>query len=332
MRNRTSRFRETALEGRKVASWKIAFLIATSYAGFLASLPAAEYKDRQNYLAYATYPGLILDRYLAQGWSATFSNEPLWLVLNIALSKMMPPQLVVSFIVFAGALVTALYAVRHCSAGVLCCVLALVFVPVIKNYIIHIRQGFAVALFLSGIWSPRLSLKLALLSSAAFVHSSFLFVAPLYAISRYRPVVTLRPMIRVGLYLVIGVILAVSFGYVASALGARQADDIAEGFAGGSGLGWLFWVGILSMMLLEGRGYHRENSFSIAMVISFLSGYFLLEGAARIFESGVLLVVLSCFRLSGVRLHVSLSMLAIYLASSWISRLSMPHFGWAYGF
>lgn len=302
--------------------------LAVGYGVLLASLPAEGYKDRNNYLGHATYSSVLIERYLERGWLPYLSNEPLWLHVNSVLSNFFYPEQVVRILIFCGAATTATYVLRNTDRRVYWCVLILFLAPLLKNYVIHLRQGFAIAIFLTGVSCTKTIPRYSILALAPFAHSSFAFVSLLYfSVDAFKRIGFSAP-VRLTLYAALAIALAAAFGVVAGSLGARQAEtDIIES-GGGSGLGMVMWMLVLFAFVAEGKHFQREHAFAIAMVTTYVCSYFLIAAAPRIFESGIVLVLLACMALTGNRFRFVAAILIFYFALTSFSRFMLPSFGW----
>lgn len=126
------------------------FVISIVYAAVLTSMPLDAFKDRANYLVYATSPLEILMRYISGGGASVAFNEPAWLLLNIGLGSFLEPENVVRALIFFPAFTTSFFVLRSNPRN---CIFLLAFLlapQIIKNNITHLRQGVAISVFLLG--------------------------------------------------------------------------------------------------------------------------------------------------------------------------------------
>lgn len=134
--------------------------------------------------------------------------------------------------------------------------------------------------------------------------------------------------VRAFFYVLLGVSFGTCLGFIASALGARQADGYEFTMANVSGLGFIFWLGVLVLYFLEGREFLNRCSFSVGVLLFYLSTYFFIEITARIFESAMLLVLVAGLSLTGWRRLVFISAFIAYLLLGYYFRLDQPGLGW----
>ncbi|HTG56254.1 MAG TPA: EpsG family protein [Niabella sp.] len=304
------------------------FLVAVGYAYVLASQPVDGFVDRVNYLVYAGESSAIFDRYLSQGVTTLIFNEPIWLLHNTLLSLFLAPEGVVAATIFLASYITAYLILKFSPAHFILLVLYLLLPQVLKNNIIHLRQGLAIAVFLLGWFSSRPNVRYFCFFLACFIHSSFIIILFLYALNeffvRFRYGSDLRAVIVACIGLLAGV-----FGiWVAGVLGARQADQYADGAVAVSGLGFVFWVTIAGIFLRQGKFFLRNNSLQFSIIVFYLSTYFFLPVAARVFESAILLVLLSALQLTSYRRYTFIGLFFCYFLIQWSSRILLPGFGW----
>ncbi|BCX02585.1 MAG: hypothetical protein KatS3mg053_0523 [Candidatus Roseilinea sp.] len=298
----------------------VAFLGASIYAIVLVSLPLLDFKDRANYLAYAEYPVAILQAYVELGPAALLSNEPLWLAINIVLASFLAPEDVVRVIIFVPAFVVAWITLQSSPKHVIWLMLVLLYPVVIKNHIIHLRQGVAVALFLAGLALRREWLRYMLIGATPFIHSSFFFVIGIGTLAQLSRRLRFATDLFVILFVLVTLAVVLSLEGLASVLGARQANqyDLRQGTVV-SGAGFVLWLAVLILMMLEGKCYLRQHRFAVAVILFYLGTYFFVPITARVFESmliPVLLAGLALTRWRGVAFKVTIASFGLVL---WLS-------------
>lgn len=308
-----------------------AVAIPLLYATILASLPLDVFKDRANYLVYAEHSDAIFLGNLISGWDKLIFNEPAWLLVNIALGLFLTPEGVIRVIIFVPAFLVAHVAIRHAQGTGLWIILLLLFPQVVKNHIIHLRQGLAVSLFLVAFFSSSRTIRLSLTTLAAFVHSSFLIVVAIWVMLYMVSVFRFSPRLLIHIHMAGVAALSASLVAVAEVLGARQADLYAAWDAGGSGLGFLAWGLVFIIFISAGRSFLRTNLFAVGALSFYLAGYFLFPVAARVFESMLLTVLLASTSLSGWRRHFMLFFLLVFGFVGYALRLHEPWLGWGMG-
>src|SRR5690625_4311379 len=168
----------------KAARWFLVLLLAALYGWTVSQLPNEGFKDFTNYLVYANNSWNILEGRTQKGLFSMLANEPLWLILNSFLASFLSPENTVRALIFLSGFTVSATLLHNSRVEQIHWVLLFLLLPaVIKNHLIHIRQGVAIALFLYGWFSSSRPLKWILLSLTPFIHASFFFVLAILAFS-----------------------------------------------------------------------------------------------------------------------------------------------------
>lgn len=291
----------------------VVFLLSITYAFFLSNLKIDAFKDRENYFVYASNSWDILNANLSQSIIGTLSNEPLWLLVNSILSLFLIPENVVRCLIFFSSFVTAYFLLNISPKNIIFLILILIFPQVIKNYIIHLRQGVALAIFILGWFSVNNNKKILFFLLAPFIHTSFFFIITLLGFSYLIKRMRLNYDVGMVFYILISLFLGLNLTYISSFFKARQAETYAFTADNISGLGFIFWIFILLTYLVEGRSFIQKNILSINFLVFYLVLYFFVEVSGRIFESVTVFVLMSGIFLTGLRKVLFLSGFIFYL-------------------
>lgn len=303
------------------------FIFASLYGVLLASFPMEGVTDRSNYLVYAGSSLVISARYLSSGLLSFFSNEPLWLGINILLSQYFTPEQTVRIVAGFPAFIVAYHVLRYNPRYFIFLLFLLLLPAVMKNHVGHMRQGVAISIFIMGWFATKNSLRFFLIVLTPFIHASFFFILFLFGVNWIITKIKFAIDVKVLVYIIVGLVIGVLIGFLASSLGARQGDSDL-GVAEVSGLGFLFWTSILALYFIEGKDFCRKNSFTISILIFYLNTYFLFGATARVFESGLLLVVLSGLCLKQWRKQVFYMVFGAYFLIQYSNRMMQPNLGW----
>lgn len=302
-------------------------VLALAYGFALASLPLEGFQDRSNYLTYAETAPLILFGYLQDGWLSVLANEPAWLAINAGLSLWLPPETIVRVLIFVSATTVAYTILRLGPQHFLWLLLFLLVPNVIKNYVIHLRQGIAIAVFMLGWQSSSRFWRAAFFAAAPLIHASYFFVLLLLALSRLTREFKFAADLRFLSFLISGLGTALTLGVLAQAVGARQAEVYEFTMDQISGVGFVFWFFILLIFMIDRREFLTRHSFAVGAIVFYLSSYFFVEVSGRIFESAILVVLLAGLDLRGWRRGIFVGAILSFSCASWIVRLSQPALG-----
>lgn len=304
------------------------FLLALIFASVLASLPVDAFVDRDNYLLYVTNSAELITRGLNEGLAHFFTNEPLWLFVNMLLSLVFSDQETVRIIIFFSAFVSSYLILKIDSRFFFILFLFLLLPQVLKNYVIHLRQGFCVSVFLLGWFARGKYSRNLLILLTPFIHASFFFVVAVYYCNISLRFLKFSSGLRVMSFALVGGAASLLTLALASSLGARQAGVYGENNLEISGLGFVFWSAVAFVYFSQGKEFIKENGFQIGMLIFYLSTYFFLPVSARIFESALILILVSGLQLTFWRLQAYLLLFLFYFVMQWYPRFFQPGLGW----
>ena len=305
-------------------------LIALVYGGILAGLPLEVFKDRGNYLVYADYSFLLLLEYFSKGVITGLANEPVWLLINAGLSLFFDPETTLRIIIGMPASTVAYLILRADPKNFIWLLLFLLLPQIIKNHIVHLRQGFAISIFLLGWFSNSRPLCWFLWLLTPFIHAAFFIVLALLTLTKIASKFWLATDFRNALVVVAGLSVGVSLASIAQYLGARQALIYDFTIGQVSGLGFLFWMMVLIVLISQGRSFMRQHAFAIGTIVFYLSTYFLIEVTGRIFESTILILLLTGLQMSRWRRIIFISMIMSYEILSYVLRLNQPWLGFGF--
>lgn len=308
---------------------------ALAYASVLTYINNSGFNDHQFYVEYAINAPYLMHVYWSRGILSFLFNEPVWLALNRFLGALLGPEEVIRVFVFISAFITAFVAIRQQRKGgyLILFLLFLLLPQVIKNNIIQLRQGLAIAIFIMGWYSNRRVLRWATTIIAPFIHSSFFFIwvilAGIKLLSAVRIAGSKLSLTMKLLCITAVCILMAMLGVaVAAFLGARQGAGYERWGEDVSGLGFMFWLCILFTYLGQGKDFVRENLLSISVIVFYLAAYFVSPISARVFESALLILLISGVSLTSWRKWSYVTLFAFYFSLEWYQRLGQPLLGW----
>tara|TARA_R110002072_G_scaffold242550_3_gene401314 strand:- start:1335 stop:2330 length:996 start_codon:yes stop_codon:yes gene_type:complete len=304
-----------------------AIFLSTIYAFLVSGITGEGFLDYQNYLNYANYSSITLNANLSSGLLRVLANEPIWLLLNASIGKFFPPEATVRLIIFLSSFFASVVLFRFRALPFWGAMLILLIPLVLKNYLVHLRQGVAVAIFLLG-WSTGRFRNYSIAAFiAAFVHSSFFFVVMLLLFTRFQRFAKLSSLLRVLSFLAFASGIIFSLDAMLAFSGARQAESQSEASISASGLAFVFWLSILFIFLMQGVRFVKDHSYEIGFLVFYLTAYFVSVFSGRIFESVVVTIFNAGFSLSGWRRQAFVSSFLFLFVFSWYVAQGLPLYG-----
>jgi hypothetical protein len=305
--------------------------VAVTYGFVLSQLPDVHFKDFNNYLVYAESSWIIALRYADGGILRILSNEPVWLLMNAGLGLFFDPDTVVRTIIFVGATSIAWLILSHYPKHFFWLILFLFLPQIIKNYLIHLRQGAAIAVFLWGWFAVHRSARWLILGLTPFIHASFFFILALLALTWLLRSIRFAPDLKIIAYMSMAIAVGLSLGMLAELAGARQSGSYAFERPDVSGMGFLMWAMVFGVILTAGKTWLSQHAFETGILIFYLGTYWLIEVTARIFESGLIVLLLAGLSLPGWRRHAFLGIALGGGALAWVLRFGQSALGFASG-
>ncbi|WIY52439.1 hypothetical protein O9Z70_13370 [Devosia sp. YIM 151766] len=277
----------------------VCLLAALLYALPISSIPYYSMKDHANYVGHVLNGMQILGAYSGLNILLLPFQEPLWFAAVSLLGRILSPEATIQAMSIVPAFITAALVAKAQPRNYIAILLILTFPLVLKNNTAQIRQGVAIMFFLAGLLSERRQIKIVLMGLAPLIHVGFYIIGAVWivtwAISRMR----LSSELKVASIATICCLITITIPLMAVLTEARQGNEYQAIDPQGSGLAAIFWAGILAIFISGGREYINNNLFSIALLVSYLALYIFSPLAGRIWEAGVLFVLLSGFRLPG---------------------------------
>lgn len=262
---------------------------AVFYAVVTAAFPNAYFRDRDNYISYATDSATILSSY--DSLLLVLVNEPLFLLLNAFFSLFLPAELVPAVFVFFIAF-TLFYILVKKAKNALLAIAAVMLIfftaQVFHLQLVVLRQGVATSLFMwlaYFLWQKK-SFYL-LLPVLGFIHSSFFIVAAVFYADKFTTLFIGRKIfIRLLMQIILGLAVSLVGLYIAAILGVRQAsaDHVMGPVAVGGGNFILWSLVLVTLMSLSTKKLMSDPFYIIALLglAFYLSMYFLSPISGRL--------------------------------------------------
>ena len=315
---------------RKPDASRLAVVLSFFYAYVLAFvLPSEAFKDRENYLVYAADAGPAMARYLDAGILSFLVNEPVFLLANYVLSLFMEPQAVLSLLIFGFAFLFAFSMLGFNRKLIFWLLIALFLPQVLKNHVVQLRQGYAVALFTYAWLYLDGSKKWFMIGLTPFIHASFFIVGCFLAIYWFSSWVKLRFDLKSTVFFTISVLSVFLIFVVADMLGSRHALRYSDFDLNVSGGAFVFWSLVFAIFCFQPREWYEKHSFAALFVLVYLGMYFTFPLSGRVFESVLPLVLIAGFSTRGYYQYAFIILFLVYFLGQIFLALGQPLLGFA---
>lgn len=302
-------------------------IFSLCYATILASLPVDAFVDRDNYLRGVKTSEAFLALTASRGWMTVLANEPIWFTINVILKNYFSPDEAVRILIYIPAFIVPFTILRNNNKHALWLTFFLLAPQVMKNHVIHLRQGFGLSVFLIGYYAKPKWIRVTVMGASGFIHASFLIINAVGIAVEVARTIRFSPGLRIAIFAISFPVIGLLLHSIAGALGARQGGEYGIELDA-SGLGFLFWSSILVLMISAGSHFIRDHIFPLSVTLFYLSSYFFTPVSARIFESIILLVLLAGLSLRGWRRQAFLFSVVLYFLITLLLRIGQPWLGW----
>ena len=309
-------FEHDQMEDKHFKRKKSIYLIISLIIAFLLASPEdiTWARDRLSYLTYAESSWVIMERYISRGILPFLTNEPLFLAINIILSSVFSPDNVVRSIIVISTF-GVLYALGKISKYNFWILFFFLFIPqILKNHIIHLRQGLGLSFYLLGLISTNKFGRI-LKYASMFIHTSFVFLI----LFEFLDKIFKKINFNTGMRMLFSSILLTIFMFIVPSLaiffGDRRALEYDFTVAqDASGLGFLFWliVGGFFIFIIK-KDY--ITAISCYGIMFYLISYFFLDFAARIFENIIPLIIVATLNDSRKEIKVFYTIVFLFYGS-----------------
>ena len=101
----------------------------------------------------------LMEKYKTWGFLPLLANEPLWLMINASLAFFLSPETVLRSTYIHSSNGNCLDCFIKNPKNFVWLIIVLVYPSIVKNHIVHLRQGVAIAIFILGWFSNKTNLK-----------------------------------------------------------------------------------------------------------------------------------------------------------------------------
>ncbi|MDC3416602.1 EpsG family protein [Aquibacillus salsiterrae] len=259
-------------------------------------------RDRLNYLTYADSSWVIMQSYLNDSILSFLTNEPLFLLINIILSSFLSPENIVKFIIFLSTVIVLYSLGKLTNYNFFVLILFLLLPQIVKNHVIHLRQGLALSIYLLGLVNNQKRYGSILKYLSVFIHSSFIFLILFEFLEKILKKIKFNFTVRILFSAVFLILFIQLIPNLALLFGDRRSlvydFSIAES---ASGLGFLMWLVMGTLFILVVKKDYI-NTIACYGIVFYLLSYFFLDFSARIFENIIPLILVGVLNIQNIYL------------------------------
>ncbi|MEQ5634069.1 EpsG family protein [Providencia manganoxydans] len=290
--------------------------VAVVYAIALSSLPNEFFRDRGNYIIYASDTDNIISRYTGL---SLFSNEPLFLLINKFSSLFLSPELVPKLFVFFISFTICffiLYKSENFIIGLLGLIAILLLPQGFHLQFVILRQGIATCILLwitYFFWSKKYYLFYVFL--IGFIHSGvFIIFAFLVLDKLFLSFISKKITYRILFLLAFSILVSFFIMPLAEILTMRQAKEHVADNITISGGNFILYGFILIALLTQKKEIHRlDGIYNIAIIgLSIYIGmYFFTQLSGRLISSFIPFIICTLCYFGNARAYVLLILIIV---------------------
>jgi hypothetical protein len=302
-----------SLKHTKLFLFSLIYAFLWAFSDILHGIDFDNIRDRVYYLDYVNFE---LDQLLGNfeyNILIFLANEPLFSFMTVFLGNVFETDVaavrsLIIIISFVGA-----YYCYNKTRNIYLTLLIMFFGQVYVNYVMSLRQGAALALFLLGMLA-RGKVRNLFLFSAPFVHNSFFLTLFFYYTAKILTKYRIDFKVATLLITILNLIIFNTVLKMASFLGVRQAENyVMYGGADDSvsGLGFILWIFLLLIFLFgikyndqlyAEKNFYIEKKFlvyfSIISITFYLFSYVYVPPLARTIQNSALIILSASVYLS----------------------------------
>jgi hypothetical protein len=256
--------------------------------------------------------------------SSIVFQEPLYIVIVYFLSIFFSPQ-AIAIIIISFASSSSIFSLYKARPELLLIIILVFLLPqMMGKYIVHLRQGLAIAFFLTIFLYFKKNLFISSFI-AGLIHISFFAVIPIMILIRLTPK-NRNAILITSIALSIFTFIFFSQGLFAKLvffLDLRQANNYLFESNNISGLGFLYWS-VIYMIFFFQKKISESRTLSMNIIALYCTSYFWLNFISRILEAFIPLIFLE---LKLLNTYICYLALIFYLFISWQTRLQLPLYG-----
>jgi hypothetical protein len=271
---------------------------------YLLQIDILNITDRVRYHRQIEIIDIILNGTFAAGFYYNiFSEIVYWCIIFFLSLFNLSPSIIFKILIFICVTIALYTLIIKKGVPKLWSIIAILTPLVLVNYVMTLKQGVAISVFLIGYYYSSGWKSIFLLSITPLIHFSFLIILPILWLSKTKFILKLPNILNVIFMLAFSYIVGASILKITTLLGLNNlAIQYSEFVEVRFGFGIIFWSGILLLFFMEGHRFTNKNIFPILVIVFYLGSIFIFSPFSRIIQNISLITFIEGFELTGERL------------------------------
>jgi hypothetical protein len=275
------------------------------------SIQLSQITDRNNYHDNILDGEILFENAIDSNFPVIFFTEALFkfiylIFFRLGVSPEISIKIIISISVFL--FFKVLISIRELKFWE---ILLIFFCPtVIVNYVMTVRQGFALSVFLWIFYNMK---KRGFLNIVPLIHFAYFIVLPVYYLSSYLKKKNLiNPHVILFGFFILSIFLSIFILKITNSLNLIYFDAFQDNVQFRLGFGVLFWFIILCLFISEGKVFLKNHLFESMVIIFYVGTVAFFNPFSRILQASSVFVLLSGFSLKAWRRQVFIILLIMF--------------------
>lgn len=302
----------------------LSFLISL----FFSYIYNKSFIDYGNYFNFAEHSSSIIGEYRSYNIIRFITNEPLWLYIVFLLNFLFDSESTLKILVCFISFLTIYNLSKIDKIDIFSLIIILISPLLVKNFLVHIRQGFAISIFIFALNINNKYIKYFLIFLIPFIHSSFFILYFIIAVCYFGKIFNINIILNTAIVSLISILLAYNIALISNYLDARQSEYYDFSSLEMSGFAFIYWTSFLFIILLLNKKKTFIAYCATGIISFYISSYWFTNITSRVFESGLILILIYFVSLNE---RQKTRLFLIFLLSSlytWAVQFSLP--GWGF--
>ena len=299
----------------KINIISIIYSLLITFSTDLFNYDDEEIKDRVRYLKlFENLEDFIIGTYLNEGIISTIFNDSLFFLICYILGFFFTPKNGLRLIIFISSFLISNTIIKNSKGGFFYNLIFLINPYLTLCLILNIRQALALSIFVFSFYTFRGFKRNLFFIFSCLNHTSYFLIIFLNWISLFLIKIKSSIFERSILLSMALTIFSTSFFMLSTLIPARQLKEFANLGSDGSGIGFIAWLIILILFILNEKNILKKNhsfNFSIVSIILFLSSYFFLNFSFRVLIGTLPIIMISTKYLPKFQRQIILFLLTI---------------------
>lgn len=275
------------------------------------SIQLDDITDRKNYHDNVIDGEILFENAINSNFPVIFFTESLFKFVYFIFSKLgLSPEYAIKIVILISIILffRVLFSFRGLNIWE---ILLIFFCPtVIVNFIMTIRQGFALSIFLFIFFQVK---NKRLINLIPLIHFAYFIVLPVFYLSNYiKKRTEINPILWLSLFLFFCVSLSIFILKITNSLNLFYFDAFQDNVQFKFGFGIIFWFFILLLFVLEGKYFLNKYMFESMIVIFYIGTVAFFNPFSRILQASSVFVLLAGFTLTGWRRQMFIIILVLF--------------------